>query len=520
MKPSQELFKLTKSLTKSEKRFFKLLSSLQSGEKNYIKLFDAIEKQSSYDEEAIKKQFKNETFIKHLPSEKNHLYKLILKSLRSFYSENSISAILAEHIQSIEILYNKALYMECAKLVKKGKKLAEAHERFYYLFELIKWEKMLLEEEYQSGDFSADLNKVIEEEQWVIRRLRNLAEYQILYSKVNYVFRQGGFIRNEGEESMINEILSHDLIKGKNTALSKRAAATCYHVKGLCAITTNEVEDSFNNFSKVVKIFEENPNLIQDIPKQYIKSLGNLFFYYIRTGEYVQLTELIEKMRSLKKQLGFNRIDIEIRIFITTHYFEMLAYERQGNYEAALGMIEPVKNKLKEFGDKVTKEDEVLFEFLIANVYFGAEKYRDSLRQLNNVLNDNESNLRQDIYNFAKLFNLVIHYELGNFDLLEYLVKTTERFFLKSKKSTGVDHHFELSFIRSFKKVIKSARNAGRTNEFFNEMKSDLSELLQDQKEGVALEYFDYVAWVDSKLKSRSYSSLRTSSDFGISASN
>ena len=232
MKPSQELFKLTKSLTKSEKRFFKLLSSLQSGEKNYIKLFDAIEKQSSYDEEAIKKQFKNETFIKHLPSEKNHLYKLILKSLRSFYSENSISAILAEHIQSIEILYNKALYMECAKLVKKGKKLAEAHERFYYLFELIKWEKMLLEEEYQSGDFSADLNKVIEEEQWVIRRLRNLAEYQILYSKVNYVFRQGGFIRNEGEESMINEILSHDLIKGKNTALSKRAAATCYHVKG------------------------------------------------------------------------------------------------------------------------------------------------------------------------------------------------------------------------------------------------------------------------------------------------
>lgn len=518
MKPSQELFRLVKSLTKSEKRFFKLLSSLQSGEKNYIKLFDAIEKQTAYDEESIKEQFKEETFIKHLPSEKNHLYKLILKSLRSFYSENSISAILAEHIQSIEILYNKALYMECAKLVKKGKKLAEAHERFYYLFELIKWEKMLLEEEYQSGNFSADLNKLIEEEQSVIRKLRNLAEYQILYSKVNYVFRQGGFIRNEGEASMINDILSHDLIKGKNTALSKRAAATCYYVKGLCAITANEVEDSFGNFSKVVRIFEENPNLIQDIPKQYIKSLGNLFFYYVRTEEYDQLQELIQKMRSLKKQLGFNRIDIEIRIFITTHYFEMLALERQGHYEEALAMIDPVRSKLKEFGDKVTKEDEVLFDYLIANVYFGAEKYREALRQLNNVLNDNESNLRQDVYNFSKLFNLVIHYELGNFDLLEYLVKSTERFFVKSKKSSGVDHLFELSFIRSFKKMIKSARNAGRLNEYFLEMKEELESLLQDQNEGLALEYFDYVAWVDSKLKSRSYGSLRTSSDYKISA--
>ena len=80
------------------------MSSLQSGEKNYIKLFDAIERQNEYDEEAIKRQFSGETFIKHLPSEKNHLYKLILKSLRLFYSENTVSAILAEHIQSIEIL--------------------------------------------------------------------------------------------------------------------------------------------------------------------------------------------------------------------------------------------------------------------------------------------------------------------------------------------------------------------------------------------------------------------------------
>ena len=75
MKPSTELFKLIKSLTKSEKRFFKLSSSLQSGEKNYLKIFDFIERQSSYDEEELKKTYEGETFIKHLPSEKNHLYK-------------------------------------------------------------------------------------------------------------------------------------------------------------------------------------------------------------------------------------------------------------------------------------------------------------------------------------------------------------------------------------------------------------------------------------------------------------
>lgn len=84
MKPSKELFYLIKSLTKSEKRYFKLMSSLQTGDKNYMKLFECIDELEDYDEEAVKEKLKNEKFIKHLPSEKNHLYKLILKSLRSF----------------------------------------------------------------------------------------------------------------------------------------------------------------------------------------------------------------------------------------------------------------------------------------------------------------------------------------------------------------------------------------------------------------------------------------------------
>ena len=509
MKPSHELFRLVKSLTKSEKRFFKLMSSLQSGEKNYIKLFDSIEKQNEYDEDAIKQQFAGQTFIRHLPSEKNHLYKLILKSLRLFYSENSVSAILAENIQSIDILYNKALYSECGKLVRKAKKIAKSHERFYYLFELIKWEKLLLEEEFQSGQFDRDLNKVIEEEHSVIKKLRNLAEYEIVYSKINYVFRQGGYTRNVQERELVHEIQNHELIKGKNTALSKRAAAACYYVKGLCAITNNDVEDSFLNFSKVVQIFEENPNLIQDIPKQYIRSLGNLFYYYIKAGDYKRLFELIDKMRSFKDQPGFNRIDIKIRIFLSTNYFEMLAYDRQGEFEKAIDMIESISNKMKEFGEKITKEDEVVFGHLFANILFAAGKYRESLRQINTVLNDNESNLRQDIFSFAKLFNLVIHYELENFDLLDYLIKSTERYYLKKKKTIDVGYAFELTFIKGFKQLIKTSKRVEKSHDILEEMEQELNKLMRDQNERVALEYFDYIAWIQAKLINTSYGELK-----------
>ena len=184
MKPSTELFNLINSLSKSEKRFFKLSSSLQTGEKNYLKLFNVIEKQSSYNEEAIKKTFAKEKFIQHLPSEKNHLYKLILKSLRGFHADNSISSILKQEIKNVEILYRKALYKECVKFIKRAKKIANDHEKFYYLFELISWEKLLIEEAFEQGEFNKDLDLLINEEMEVIEKLRNLAEYHMIYSRI------------------------------------------------------------------------------------------------------------------------------------------------------------------------------------------------------------------------------------------------------------------------------------------------------------------------------------------------
>ena len=172
MKPSTELFHLIKSLSKSEKRYFKLSSALQSGDKNYLKLFEAIESQDEYNESALKNKFKKETFIQHLPSEKNHLYHLILKSLRGFYADKSAAAMLQEQLRNIELLFNKALYKECSKLIRKAKKMAYDYEKYYFLLDLIDWEKILVEEEYLRGNFDKDLNKLVDEESDCLEKLR------------------------------------------------------------------------------------------------------------------------------------------------------------------------------------------------------------------------------------------------------------------------------------------------------------------------------------------------------------
>jgi tetratricopeptide (TPR) repeat protein len=501
MKPSTELFKLINSLSKSEKRFFKLSSALQSGDKNYLKIFDYIEALDVYDEEALKEEFKNETFIKHLPSEKNHLYKLILKSLRSFYSEQSVSSMLKQEIKNVEILYNKALYKECEKFVSRAKKLARDHEKFYYWYELLSWEKKLLEEAYEAGEFDRDLDELIAEEEVVIAKLRNLAEYQVIYSKINLIFRSGGFTRTDEERRVVEGIADYHLIKGKNTAISTRASSICYYIKGLCAATNLNYKDSFQFFNKTREILDKNPDIKADSGQRYVMTLAHLLRCYIDSGDFVKAEGLIADMRALDGNKGFDSMDIKVRIFTSTYNLELMLLHAKGDFEKCLSIIPDIEKLQSSFGEKVSKEQEVLFTYNKAYSYFGCGQYKKALSYINKVLNDNEQNLRQDIYSFSRLFNLVLHLELENFDFLEYSIKSTNRYLNKQERNFEVEN----VCIKHIRKLSKGVQSSERIVILEN-LKDELDELLKDANERVVLEYFNITAWVNSKIYRVSFS--------------
>ncbi|MFN5845421.1 MAG: hypothetical protein ACK46O_06895 [Flavobacteriia bacterium] len=501
MKPSTELFKLIKSLTKSEKRFFKLSSSLQAGDKNYLKIFDFIEAQSRYDEDELKKAFKNETFIKHLPSEKNHLYKLVLKSLRSYYSEQSISSMLKQEIKNVEILYNKALYKECEKFVSRAKQLAREHEKFYYWFELLSWEKKLLEEAYESGEFSTNLDELVSEEEMVISKLRNLAEYQVIYSKINLVFRSGGFTRTLAERNVVEGIADYHLIKGKNTALSTRASSMCYYIKGLCAATNRNYEDSYQFFNRTREILDKNPDIKADSGQRYVMTLSHLLRCYIESKDFEKASSLIHDMRALEGKKGFNSMDIMVRLFTSTYNLELMLLHTKGDFKSSVSLIAEIEKQQEELGDKVSKEQEILLTYNKAYSFFGIGDFKKALSYINIVLNDNEQNLRQDIYSFARLFNLVLHYELENYDFLEYIIKSTNRYLSKQER----DFEVENVCIKHIKKLSKTISSTDRVI-ILEKMKDELDVLLKDHNERVVLEYFNITAWVTSKIFKISFS--------------
>ncbi len=109
---SDHLFRLIKSLSRTEKRYFKLFAARHTiGEKNdNLILFEAIDAQSEYDEVKLMKLFKQHTFQTRPAIAKARLYETVLRSLDAFHADSSADVEIRKLLHFAEILFKKSLY--------------------------------------------------------------------------------------------------------------------------------------------------------------------------------------------------------------------------------------------------------------------------------------------------------------------------------------------------------------------------------------------------------------------------
>ncbi|MEO7081287.1 MAG: hypothetical protein ABIY71_07150, partial [Flavobacteriales bacterium] len=92
--------------------------------------------------------------------------------------------------------------------------------------------------------------------------------------------------------------------------------------------------------------------------------------------------------------------------------------------------------------------------------------------------------------------NLVVHYELGNYELLEYIVRSTQRFLSKRHRAYGV----EAALIEHIKKLARATSPEAK-HVLFSSLKERLDQLMEDPNESNVQKYFNICAWVRSKTE-------------------
>ena len=489
------LFQLIHSLQKAEKRNFKLYIKRNSGndELKIVQLFDALDKMTDYDEALLLK--KNSTIKKQqLSNIKAHLYRELLASLRLLESEQNIDIQLHEQLDYARILYNKGLYLQSLKILDKIKETAKAHNQVSLLVQVIFLEKKI-EALHITRSMQDRADQLTDEADKVNNRLLLITQLSNLSLQLYSWYIKSGQTRTEKEEAALTAYLQSHLPDdtSKLTGFYERL----YLYQSYCwyAFIRQDFLLYYRNTQKWVDLFTAEPFMIEVETIHYIKGMHNLLNAHFDLQNYQKFDEVLKQFEKFAtSKVIKNNDNNRIQVFIYLYTAKLNKHFMDGTFKEGIKLIPELEEKLEEYSLYMDRHRVLIFYYKIASLYFGSGDYDKAIDYLNKIINW-KVDLRNDLQCYARLLHLIAHYELGNFEILEYLVKSVYRFMAKMENLSLVEEEI-LNFLRKSFKLTKTKIKAE-----FEQLLEKLKTLERNRFETRAFVYLDVISWLESKLR-------------------
>ena len=488
------LFQLIKSLEKSEKRNFKLFVKRNSGSEDLksIQLFDALDKMNDYNEVVLLK--KNPSITKsQLSNLKAFLYKQILGSLRIIKDDNNIELQLHELMDHARILYNKGLYLQSLKALDKLKVLAKTHNQVTYLQQVLFFEKKI-EVLYITRSIQNRANLLTQESDAVCDTLYMVNKLSNLSLQLYSWYIQHGHARNKGDVESITQYFESSLPVDANKVTGFYEKLYLHQSYCWYAFIRLDFVQYYRQCQKWVDIFEEFPDMLTVETASYIKGMHNLMSAHFDLRNEIKMAETIKKFEQFARSKAVKQ-NPNSRILVYQYlYTARINYHfLQGSFDDGLRMVPFLEKMLKEYGLYLDAHRVLVFYYKIASLYFGSGNNSKAIDYLNRIIN-NKADLRTDLQCYARLLHLIAHYELGNFELLEYLIKSVYRFMAKMENLSKVEEAI-FDFLRKSFKV-----GAHALKPEFEKLIVKLKKYEGNPLEARAFAYLDIISWLQSKI--------------------
>ncbi len=492
---TDSLFQLIKSLHKAEKRHFKLYIKRSSAKEDLkiVELFDAIDKVSEYDERILLKKLPS-IQKPQLNNIKTHLYKQVLASLRDLKSTDTLELQLSEQLDNARILYNKGLKHQSLKILERAREIAKSNGKFNYLAQVISLEKKI-ETLHITRSIQEKTEKLTQEALEIsghidrVTRLSNLA--LLLYGW----YTKNGHARNENDETGIRDFFKEQLPADAFELTDFYERLYLYQSYTWYAFIRQDFLMYYRYAQKWVDLFDENDVMKKVEIGHYIKGMHNLLNAHFDLRNFQQFEKVLTEFETFSHTpIALQHDNFRIHTSIYINSARLNWHLMTGTFKEGLKLVDTVLTNLDEYALYVDPHRIVVFNYKLATLYFGSGDYNTCIDFLQKIINDTSADLRIDLQSYARLMHMLAHYELGNDEIIESLIKSVYRFMAKMKNLTVVEEEM-FRFIRhSF--GVSPRKMKPELEKFLHKIKH----LEKDRFETRAFAYLDIISWVESKV--------------------
>lgn len=496
------LFQLIKTLEKAEKRNFKLYIKRSSGNEDLkiIELFDALDKLNEYDEVVLLKRLSS---IKkpQLSNTKVHLYKQLLASLRILKSADSIDMQLNEQLDHARIFYNKGLYLQSLKILEKLKETAKQHNKFNFLTQVISWEKKI-ETLHITRSMQDRGEQLSAEAVEVNARVEMVAKMSNLALRLYSWYIKNGHARNEKDEIGVIDFLKNNLPEKAHEQTGFYERLYLYQSYCWYAFIRQDFLMYYRYAQKWIDIFHEQPLMIRVETGYYIKGLHNLLNAHFDLRNYSKFEKDLQHFKKFAKTPVANHHDNHrIQTFIYINSAKINQHFMLGTFAEGLKEVPKIEEKLTEYALYIDNHRLLVFNYKIASLYFGNGDFDASIDYLQKIINGSEG-MRNDLQCYSRLMHLMAHYELGNFEIIDSLIRSVYRFMAKMENLTIVEEEM-FKFLRNSFHVHRS-----KLKPEMEKFLVTLKKLEKNRFQTRSFAYLDIISWVESKVLEKPMSTV------------
>lgn len=498
----EKLVELIQSMSKSEKRYFKMNAGMQKGEKNYVELLDAIESQEKYNEAALRKKFAKKAFINNFAVAKSDLYKLLLKSLRQFHSQNSTMSELSDTLKDVEILYQKGLYEQCQTQIKRGITIADKTDKFLFKSLFISWERTLYQSHYYNLDEAA-INESWKDVDDLLEKAANYNDYWKVSSLCFLYYKKYSLSGDKKASALLEKMAKHELLQNETLAQSFLARQLFYNTQIFFSQVRGNLEDSLLYAERIVRLFDDNPAILKDNLKSYIVVFHNYVSILIDNGNFQKAKQELDRMQEIPQIYPKQKQKtIYMLLFRYETYLELSIANKTCQFERVLNKIDNIQENLDLFHEDLGLFSIMKIYYQLSYMYFLMEDYNNSQFCCYKILQAQGLDWSKESFHINLIY-LLAHYELGNVDLQESIGRQLYRMLRMGEHFSDFEN-----ILSSFVRKLPLVRNKKELLELYKNTYNDLDALPSEARNQITLDNFNILIWLKSKIENKKFADL------------
>lgn len=449
--PINQLRRLLDTLTESEIKYFRQYAHrhIATGKTSYLKLFELRVDSNHLSDAEIRVQIDPALTPAGLLSLKKYLYNLVLKTLVNRREETHIFPRLLKELSMVEILNDKMLYDEAIKKLQKIRNETSGNDLYCLTLVAYWFEEVMMRNIGYSMGSTTDATKRNAAYVEFADNVNKQIKLGALFSSYA-ILNRSGLVKTE-EEKRLQEIFNDPLLDD-NASYDLTAAQRSYMLmKQLRARFQGDKQLSFQYVRQLHDIFMKFPSDFFYHESSQIFSTCTKAIYHLERAEFVPAEKLLVQLKSMNPHTGQNKY----LLFRMKFLVELLFLRAQGKHEQCLEAIMKYESQAKAVRGKLFNILEYRNFQSIISYLLSRNLYHESLSFINTILNDSRIKKKGVPYQlYARIMNLIVHYELNNQDLLESSIRSFEYYVSKN--------HVSLKFIKhtlNFFRAVSRSRN-------------------------------------------------------------